>query len=157
MNTNDKNELEARVHRTLRSLPNRRAPSGLEARVLAELTRRAALPWWRKSFAHWPSAFRFTFLALSVAAAALLVYGAITVGNSQGAHALSGGLSSGFGWFTLARDIVLAARDRVASLVASVPRVWLYGGAAVIAVSYAAIGALGAATYRALSVERSPS
>ena len=57
----------------LRNLPDRKAPAGLEARVLAEISRRAALPWWRKSFAHWPVAVRLGFLILSARVAAVAV------------------------------------------------------------------------------------
>lgn len=45
-------KLERLIHRTLRDLAPRRAPRTLEARVFAELERRAALPWWRQSYAH---------------------------------------------------------------------------------------------------------
>jgi hypothetical protein len=149
--------MEARMNRMLRGLPNRKAPSGLEARVMAELTRRAALPWWRKSFAHWPSAIRISFLGLSVIAAALLVAGLVMFTRSPNALVFSGPVENVRGWFTLGRDIALSAKDRVGSLVSSVPPLWLYGGLALVATSYAALAAFGAATYRVLSVERSTS
>lgn len=141
----------------LRSLPNRRAPSGLEARVLAEISRRAALPWWRKSFSHWPSAIRFSFLGLSVIAAALLVTGFVMFGKSAGAHVLSGGVANAQGWFFLARDLAISARDRVGSLVSSVPALWLYGGLAAVGTSFVTLAAFGAATYRVLWTEPSHS
>jgi hypothetical protein len=142
--------MEAKMHRVLRGLPDRKAPSGLEARILAELSRRSALPWWRKSFAHWPSAVRLSFLALCVLAAVLLASGLVMLGKSNGAHALSGGFSNAYSWYLLARDIAVSARDRVASLAASVPSLWLYGGIAALAVGYATLAAFGAATYRVL-------
>jgi hypothetical protein len=37
----------------------------LEARVYCEIERRAALPWWRLSFAHWPLFARAAFLVMS--------------------------------------------------------------------------------------------
>jgi hypothetical protein len=150
MNANDPQDLEAKMHRVLHGLPNRKAPSGLEGRILAELSRRAALPWWKKSFAHWPSSVRLAFLALSVVAAALLAFGVYQLANSSGARALAGGVSSGYGWFIVARDVASAAGDRVRMLLASIPPVLLYGGAALIALSYACVAALGAATLRAL-------
>ena len=101
MNTNDPQKLEAAVHRVLRGLPERKAPAGLEGRVLAELARRAALPWWRKSFAHWPAAIRAGFFAGSVLAAALVVSGLIYLSESSGAHELSSGIASSVGWLVL--------------------------------------------------------
>ena len=47
-------ELERFIHQTLRALPDRKAPGTLEARVLAEVERRAAIPWWHKSWSYWP-------------------------------------------------------------------------------------------------------
>jgi hypothetical protein len=149
--------MEARMNRVLRALPNRKAPSGLEARVLAELSRRAALPWWRKSFAHWPSAVRITFLALSVAAAALLVAGVVMLGKSPDVHVFSGAFANSRSWIFLGRDLAVSARDRAGSLISSVPSLWLYAGLALVATSYATLAAFGAATYRVLSIERSSS
>jgi hypothetical protein len=70
---------------------------------------------------------------------------------------VSGAVSNAYGWFVLARDIVASARDRVGMLLGSISPLWLYGGAALVATSYAALAAFGAATYRVLSAERSPS
>src|SRR6185437_10884347 len=59
--------LEQLLDRTLHPLPLRRAPPTLQSRVLEELQRRAALPWWRRSFAHWPSAARAGFVLVCLA------------------------------------------------------------------------------------------
>jgi len=61
------------IHRLLRSLPDRAAPASLEDRVFAEIARRAALPWWRQSFALWPRAARAASLAVSAAVAVAMV------------------------------------------------------------------------------------
>ena len=74
-------EIEKRIHQALLALPEIPAPPGLEERVLAELARRARLPWWRRSYAHWPVAVRAGFLALSGAAAAVLVAGLVWLGR----------------------------------------------------------------------------
>lgn len=63
--------LERLLDRTLRGLPVRRAPATLESRVLAELARRAALPWWRRSFVHWPQAARAVFASMCLILAGL--------------------------------------------------------------------------------------
>ena len=73
--------LEKRVHAALRSLPDRRAPDSLAARVLAEIERRAAIPWWHKSLAYWPQWARGTFLAgAGVSMVGLLVFMTVATG-----------------------------------------------------------------------------
>jgi hypothetical protein len=59
--------LEDLVDRALRDQPGRSAPRTLSLRVLAEIERRAALPWWRRSYSHWPMPVRAGFVALSAA------------------------------------------------------------------------------------------
>jgi hypothetical protein len=154
MNPEDSDKLEASIHRVLRSLPDRKAPAGLEARVLAEIGRRASLPWWRKSFAYWPSAVRAGFFVCSGLAAAALVTGLFVLSQSPGAHEVASGISSARAWIVIGRDLYAAAGAKASSLLAHVPALWLYGGAATIALCYAAVAAAGAATYRALSAGR---
>jgi hypothetical protein len=154
MNPDESDKLEAPIHRMLRNLPDRKAPAGLEARVLAELLRRASLPWWRKSFSHWPAAVRAAFFAVSAIAAAVVVYGLVIVSRSSGAHQISGDFSSSYSWLVIARDIAGALGTKARMLLAPVPSFLLYGGAGIIALCYAAVAAAGAATYRALSPGR---
>src|ERR1035438_2139941 len=108
MNPQDQDKLEASIHRVLRKLPDRKAPFTLEARVLAELGRRASLPWWRKSFAHWPSAVRAGFFVGAGLAAALVVAVLFLLGRSTGARELTAGVSTSYAWLTIARDVVAA-------------------------------------------------
>jgi len=154
MNPNESDKLEAAIHRVLRSLPDRKAPASLEGRVLAELSRRAALPWWRKSFASWPSAVRVFFFAGSAVAAGLLVTGLLYAGRSSGAHAFAGSVSNSVAWLVLARDLADKTSASVRMLIAAIPPVWLYGVIATIVACYAALAAIGAATYRAVSFAR---
>jgi hypothetical protein len=59
-------ELEMAIDRELRSLPDRPAPASLAPRVLQAIAERQRLPWWRKSFTHWPAR-RLLFLVASTA------------------------------------------------------------------------------------------
>jgi hypothetical protein len=156
MNTQDPDKLESSIHRVLRSVPDRKAPAGMEARILAELSRRAALPWWRKSYAHWPVAIRAAFFVGSAIAAALLVAGLITFVRSTGAQDLSGDVSQPFAWLGSARDLVVSMNSSIRRLIAAIPPFWLYGVVGTIIVSYAALAAISAAAYRALSFGRQP-
>jgi len=157
MNPHDSEKLEKSIHRVLRSLPDRKAPAGLVARVQAELARRAALPWWRKSFAHWPSAVRAGFFAGSGLVVALAVAGLFVAGQSSGAQQLAGGISATYAWVAIVRDVVSVAGDKVKSFVSTIPALWLYGGAATVALCYASVAALGATAYRALLAGRQAS
>jgi len=154
MSTNDPEKLEASIHRLLRSIPDRRAPASLEARVLGELSRRAALPWWQKSYAYWPSAVRAAFFVGSALAAALIVSGLFVLVRSSGATALAGGVAERFSWLVLARELFAAANDRLRVLIGAIPSLWIYGAVGTVAVCYATLAAIGAATYRTLTFAR---
>ncbi|HEY5079165.1 MAG TPA: hypothetical protein VII43_04935 [Opitutaceae bacterium] len=156
MNSQDPDRLEAAIHRVLRSVPDRKAPAGMELRILAELSRRAALPWWRKSYAYWPLAFRATFFVGSAVAAALLVSGLIALGRSTGGQDLAGGVAQPFAWLSSGRSLVESINANFRQLIAMIPPVWLYGVVGTIALCYAALAVIGAAAYRALSFGRQP-
>jgi|SRR5580658_3929012 hypothetical protein len=157
MSPKDADKLEAAIHRALRSVPDRKAPSGLEGRVLAELGRLSALPWWRRSFAHWPLAARVVFFAGSAVAAALVVNALIMVGLSNVAHDLAAGVGQRLAWISLARDITAAIGAKVRLVIGAIPAVWLYGAAVAVALCYATLAAIGAAAYRAVSFARQTS
>jgi hypothetical protein len=135
--------LQGLLERTLHELPLRRAPPTLESRVLCELQRRAALPWWRRSFAHWPLPARAVFVVICGALIRLAFLG--------GAAAVAGALS--LSW---AREIgvLMASGGNLATLLArTLPVTWLYEGIAACAVLYAVLFGLGAAVYRTLYLQ----
>lgn len=142
--------LERLVHQTLRELPARRAPRALEGRVLAELARRAALPWWRKSFAHWPLAARALFVVAALFVAKLAVSGAIWISSGLDVTQYRTIFATEFAWWESARTVVHAIGSFLDILTRNIPPLWLYGGIAFCAAAYAAIFGLGAAAYRAL-------
>lgn len=133
------------VNRMLRELPRRRAPAALESRVLAELARRAALPWWRLGFAHWPSAARMAFLAACSALVGCTVLG-VPWGLSR-LPAVHGALLRGM-------EPAIAAMSDAAGVTALllrvIPPLWFYGTMAAAAALYATLFALGAAAYSTL-------
>ena len=123
--SNDSHEkLERLISRTLREQPLCSAPQTLEARVLGEIERRAALQWSRMNFMRWPIGVRVAFVVLCIATAKLLLV-ATTWGATQ---------------------MVAALRF--------VPIDWMIGALAFAAVMYAALFSLGAVAYRTLSIER---
>jgi hypothetical protein len=124
---------------------------------MAELARRAALPWWRKSFAHWPSAARLVFVAVSALACVAVVSVLVALVGSQGGHRVEGSISSSFARLLLVRDVFTSFDGTARRLIAAVPPLWLYGTAACVAAFYGALAAIGAATCRAVSFARQTS
>ena len=45
--------LESWARETLRQIPDRRAPAALSRRVMAEIQRRAATPWYARPWLEW--------------------------------------------------------------------------------------------------------
>jgi hypothetical protein len=152
MNQNDsRDELERLMNRAITNLPLRPAPSTLEARVLGELARRAALPWWRRSFGHWPLPARALFVVICAGLIRLaFLEGAVAV---AGVHSLH---ESGVLPLSWLRDVgvLAAAAGNVAALLArTAPPAWVYEGIAVCAVLYAVLFGLSAAVYRTLFLQ----
>jgi hypothetical protein len=149
-NTPDE-RLERLVDRALQELPLRRAPGTLESRVLTELERRAALPWWRRSFAHWPLPARAGFLVICIALIGLaFVCGATAMDSLRTLHD-SGALS--LAWAREAVVLMTSAGNLLTSLWRAVPPAWAYAGLAVCAALYAVLFGLGAAAYRTFYLE----
>jgi hypothetical protein len=146
MITNDPDEvLERLLDRTLRELPVQRAPTTLESRVLGELHRRASLPWWRHSFAHWPILARAVFVAACVASIRLAFLGGATA--AAGIRSLS--------WTRQIGALAASGVNLAALLARTAPPAWFYQGIAVCAVLYAVLFGLGAAAYRTLYLQPS--
>lgn len=144
---NPRDPLEALVHRTLRAQPLRRAPRSLESRVLAELARRAALPWWHKSIAFWPAPVRAAFFVLSAVAAAALVAGIYLV-SASASQQLASEVTSRLGWLGFIGQLFSTGADTLVVVGRSIPAFWLLGGAALFAGAYAALIGAGAVAYR---------
>ncbi len=138
---------EALVNRVLREIPARRAPASLQLRVLEELSRRAALPWWRRGFANWPLAARGAVMALCGAIVALTFFGEWA---GAGARALQEIQLISTSWTHPAVTAVMSAAGCVALLGRVIPQSWLYGGVAMGTVLYCVLFGLGAAAYHTL-------
>jgi hypothetical protein len=143
-------ELEQLIHATLRSLPDRKAPGTLEARVLAALEHRATVAWYHKSWAYWPAAVRASFLAVTTAVGGAIVvaFYLVSQGVDTGAVALEVG--GKFQWLSQLYSAGAWSVDFTNYLVGSIPSLWLYGGLALLVALYGTFFGLGAAAYRAL-------
>lgn len=150
----DEEKLAQAIHRTLRDLPPRPAPRSLELRVLAELARRAALPWWRHSFSHWPAAARATFCVASAGVIKLVLMATVWVMAGFDPAQFQAAFAPQFTWMENGFAVVQAIAGFVEIVLRNIPTLWLYGGLAFVAILYVALFGLGAAAYRVLYVRR---
>jgi hypothetical protein len=136
------------LNRVLADLPVRRAPPALEFRVRAELERRAALPWWRLGFAHWPPGARIAFLAVCSATIGCTVLGVPwALSGLPTVHPVGALLRV---WMEPAIALMSSGAGVAALLQRVIPPLWFYGGMAAAAVLYATLFGLGAAAYSTL-------
>jgi hypothetical protein len=149
MNQNPDSEagLERLIGTALRQLPLRQAPPGLESRVLRELERRAALPWWSRSIAHWPLAARALFVAICIGLAGAAWLAAPWA--ATGIEALHDSAVS-TPWAHEVLAITSIAGELLALFARIVPPAWLHEALTVSALLYVALFGIAAAAYRIL-------
>ena len=143
-------QVEQLVHQELRALPLRRAPRSLESRVLAAIEQRAMIPWYHKSWTYWPATVRASFLALATG-----VTGAVVAAFSFGLNGVeqSGVVTQAgerLSFFANIYHVAAWVVDLGAQVIGRIPPLWLYGGAATVALMYATFFGLGAFAYRTL-------
>jgi len=150
MNEHDEadQKLERLLDAALRELPLRRAPLSLESRVLGEIERREARPWWRLSFAHWPELARAGFVLACGGLIWLSTFMGIWPARIPGA--LQDPVALTVTWAREAAAFTGALGELVAALTRAIPPIWLSGGLAVSAVLYSVLFGLGIAAYRTL-------
>lgn len=140
--------LERQVREVLHSLPPRRAPEHLMARVLEQLEQRAAMPWWRRQVTQWPALARLSFALLAVALMLLSLAGSASL--PRFATATAPVLS--WGQHVLA---LLNVLPRVlTALVGLLPMAWLQALLVVAVLAYLFLFGVGAAAYRLLFLSR---
>jgi hypothetical protein len=146
--------LERFVSAVLRELPARRAPRSLQSRVLAELERRAALPWWHKSFAHWPIIARAAFVVASAGVVKGVLMAAVWIMAGFDRVQFAQAFAPQFAWVEAVQVVAGSMADFALAVVHGIPSAWLYGGAIAFVALYAALFGLGTAAYRTLYANR---
>lgn len=148
-------KLEERIHRELAKLPERRAPEGLSRSILQAIEARNALPWWRKSFAHWPRGGQTVFMTCACAVVALAIFGVwkiwpqelISGIPAQAANAVEPIRPFWSALESLARAVILIGK--------AVGNPVLLAGAAALFVLYAACAGMGLAWLR-IGIQNAP-
>ena len=143
-------QLEQKIHAVLREQPTRKAPMSLEARVLGEIARRQALPWWHKSYVYWPNPVKLLFLVLATGVAAgVLLYSMQVLGLVSG-DVLKQVFEPVMGAINTLRVISSALLGWVKPAVMGVSATYLYAALAILGGAYAIMLGLGATAYRVL-------
>ena len=136
-------ELEQFIHanRCARRPTAERPATLSEARVLAEIERRAAVAWYHRSWAFWPAPIRALFLAVAsgFSGAAVLAFFLVSHGFDVGTVAQE--IGSHFTWLTGSVGVAEWIVDFTGRMLGSIPPLWLYSGLAFIAALYLAFSA----------------
>jgi hypothetical protein len=148
---NESEKLERFVGHVLKRQPLRKAPASLEARVFAAIEQRAARPWWRDSFLHWPIPARVAFLLASFGIVKLALMGAMwLIADSRTAPVVTRSVS----WYEHLASLASAFGSLLSTLFRAIPPQWLFAGIALTALLYFALFVLGATAYRTLYVNK---
>lgn len=143
-------ELEKFIHQQLRGLPVRRAPVSLESRVFAAIEQQAGIPWYHKSWNHWPAAVRALFLVSATLVTAGVIAAFYLMSREVDAISLAAGATHRFVLVTQIYNVGAWMVDFAGRIVGNVPPLWFYGSVATLAALYATFFGLGAAAYRTL-------
>jgi hypothetical protein len=141
-------DLEKLIERVCKQQPSLSAPVTLSARVIAEIERRTALPWWRQSFSHWPVPARAAFMAACAGA----IWTSLSAPLAQVFSTVNAPVT--WAYHTGATvSLVNSVFSHVSGdLAHSISPLWLYGSALGICALYVFFAGLCAATYRTLYV-----
>ena len=152
----DERQLEQFIGTVLGRQPLRQAPATLEARVLRELALRASKPWWLQGFSRWPWTARVLFIPLLLGLVELSFITTARLSSLWQAVQHSASASKAGSGLQALSNLGQAAQSLVNVITHAVPPVWIYGGATVALLLYAAMFGLGAAAFRTLVATSEP-
>lgn len=149
-------QLERFIGSILSKQSLRQAPATLEARVLHALAQQAARPWWLQGFSRWPMLARLAFLPLGfgfvklsfLSTGQLLSLWQLLQNSAPASTARTGAQTLG--------NLGQAVQTLGNLLTRDIPSAWLYGGAGLTLLLYAAAFGIGAAAFRTLIVTPEP-
>lgn len=143
-------QLEQKIHAVLREQPPRRAPMSLEARVLGEIARRQALPWWQQSYAFWPNSIKLSFLVVATGVAGVILLLSMQLLGVVSGESIRQLFEPVFGAINTVRAATSALMGLVNLTLPDISTTYLYAGLAIIGGAYAVMLGLGATAYRVL-------
>jgi hypothetical protein len=145
--------IERLIGEVLRDQPLRAAPRSLQARVLAEIAHREALPWWRHSFLHWPLLVRTLFVLVSLGIVKLALTAVMLLITSVRSPVVET-IAKPLSWAETSADVFSKTINLAAIVLNAIPSHWLYAGIGVALALYVALLVLGATAYRTLYVSK---
>ncbi len=146
--------IERFIGQVLKDQPPRPAPATLQARVLAELERRAALPWWHNSFLHWPLAVRALFVLVSLGIVKLALTGVMLLIRGVQSQPMVDSLAKPLSWAETSASLFSKTVGLAEVVLNAIPPHWLHAGVGLAVALYIALLALGATAYRTLYMSK---
>jgi hypothetical protein len=150
--THTEQQLERAVDKLLKQQPLRKAPSDMYARVMREVQLRKVLPWWRKSFLHWPLMMQILFFVAAIGTAK----GVLMLCAWLDMHAFATATSITESSSIVQSSSALFSVGNQLSMLLSrlVPATWVYGALMVVAAVYLVLFGIGFTTYKTLYTAR---
>lgn len=148
MNSDYEKNLEARIDRALKALPELSAPPTLSARVMAAIGQRSAVPWYRQSWEMWPMPVRIGAMAVLIAMFSGLCLASWQLTRAAGMTAAAqevGRLFSGVAVLWKAVAVLLNAALVICKHLGTT---FIVAGLAAMAFAYASCVGLGTVIYR---------
>ena len=148
MNPNYEKQLEARVGRALRELPELEAPRELMPRVLAAIALRKPLPWYRQPLPVWPLGLRVAALAFLLASFSALCVASFQLTRAAGFTNAVQEISQTFSFVGSIWNVVSALLGAVVLVLKHMGTGFIVGCCLLAALGYAVCIGLGTACVR---------
>lgn len=141
--------LESWAQGTLRQIPDRRAPAGLSRRVMAEIHRREATPWYARPWLEWnPAAKAASAILLTSSGYGLSAFGFPALRSALTPAALGPETQGALGKATAMGDAAMALGRAGWHAASQVQPIYLAAVAGVFAVAWISTLTLGTAAWR---------
>jgi hypothetical protein len=154
MNPDYERQLAARVDRELKDLGEWQAPATLVSRVMRAVDRRAALPWYRRSWETWPSGLQWGSLAALLAMACGLCFGTWNLAQGAAGNVGAPALAHEFAGLGVLWRTLNVLGDAAALSLRHLGTGFIVGGVAVLLMAYAACVSLGTVYVRLATARR---
>lgn len=154
MNSDHHQFLEAEIHRELNALPDVPAPESLSRRVLAEIARRQAIPWFRQPWQNWPFPLRVLALSFLSLMFAGLCFASWRLTQAAGVSAVMQEIGDLFSGLTTLGNLVNVLLGAVVVVAQYLGTGFIVVCFSVAALGYALCLAVGTAWFRLASAHR---
>lgn len=141
---NSENELERWADAEFKQMPLIKAPPGLSDRIMSEIARRSALPWWKQPYYQWNILQRAVFIFASCVLLAALLWLSFTFSDSILPGTSIFPVSNIYSLAITIIKLTLSVADSV-YLVIEAYKLWFIAVAACVLVLYALCVAAGTA------------